>query len=248
VLDQHRFDELSALSVPKSSHVSVILLDRDFRIRGLNATCEAISMRQRDELLGECVFDVFPDDPNDPQASGSSQVAASIESALRRHGTDTMPIVRYDITDPENPDIFLPKLWTCSNTAVDDGYEQFGVLQQVAEIMSVDEALSGLSQTIAGGEELGTAEQLDVLSALSATVRVDHDRVRAMAREIEQLHRALETRDIIGQSKGMLMERFDIDAAAAFDLLVRLSQKSNTPLAVIAQKLVEIDHPSTFAE
>lgn len=52
-------------------------------------------------------------------------------------------------------------------------------------------------------------------------------------------------RDIIGQAKGMLMERFNVDAAAAFQLLVNLSQNSNIRVEVIAQKLVEIDHPST---
>jgi AmiR/NasT family two-component response regulator len=66
-----------------------------------------------------------------------------------------------------------------------------------------------------------------------------------MARENEQLRRAVESRDIIGQAKGMLMERFDIDAPAAFGLLVKLSQDSNTRLAHVAQKLVELDHPST---
>ena len=42
----------------------------------------------------------------------------------------------------------------------------------------------------------------------------------------------------------MLMECFDVDTAAAFDLLVRLSQESNTRLERVAQKLVELDHPS----
>lgn len=70
----------------------------------------------------------------------------------------------------------------------------------------------------------------------------DQDRFDAMALKIEQLRRAVESRDIIGQAKGMLMERFSIDADAAFDLLVKLSQRSNTPVAVIAQKIVEIDH------
>jgi AmiR/NasT family two-component response regulator len=65
-----------------------------------------------------------------------------------------------------------------------------------------------------------------------------------MARENEQLRRAVESRDIIGQAKGMLMERFDVDAAGAFGLLVKLSQESNTRLAHVAQKLVELDHPS----
>jgi hypothetical protein len=243
--DEHRFDALAAAVTPETSDVGVMLLDRDLRIRGANATYEAVSMRQRDEMLGDVVFDVFPDAPNDPQASGSSELLVSVESAMRRRGTDTMPIFRYDIADPQNPDVFLPKLWTCSSTSVDDGDEQIGVLLRVAEITSLDQALSALSQNIAGGATLGAGEQLHVLSALAATVRANQDYAQAMARENEQLRRAVESRDIIGQAKGMLMERFDVDAAAAFGLLTKLSQKSNTKLAHVAQKLVELDHPST---
>ncbi|MBV8786817.1 MAG: ANTAR domain-containing protein [Mycobacterium sp.] len=50
----------------------------------------------------------------------------------------------------------------------------------------------------------------------------------------EQLRRALASRDIIGQAKGILMERFAIDAESAPNLLKRLSQADNTPLAEIA--------------
>ncbi len=82
VLDEHRFDELLASSAPES-HAASMLLDRDLRIRGLNATYEAISLRDRKDMLGEYVFDVFPDDPDEPRASGSSQLAVSVESALR---------------------------------------------------------------------------------------------------------------------------------------------------------------------
>jgi len=55
----------------------------------------------------------------------------------------------------------------------------------------------------------------------------------------------LKAADVIGQAKGMLMERFDVDAAAAFGVLTRLSQESNTRLVHVAQKLIELDHPST---
>lgn len=60
-----------------------------------------------------------------------------------------------------------------------------------------------------------------------------------LARRDEQFRSALASRDIIGQAKGMIMERFGIDAVQAFDLLKRLSQSSNTPLAAIATQLVE---------
>jgi AmiR/NasT family two-component response regulator len=36
----------------------------------------------------------------------------------------------------------------------------------------------------------------------------------------------------------MIMERFDVDALRAFDLLRRLSQDSNTPLYQIARDLI----------
>ncbi|MGV0625436.1 GAF and ANTAR domain-containing protein [Mycolicibacter minnesotensis] len=59
-----------------------------------------------------------------------------------------------------------------------------------------------------------------------------------MVRRDEQFRSALASRDVIGQAKGMLMERFSIDAVRAFELLKRLSQTSNTPLAEIAQQVV----------
>jgi GAF domain-containing protein len=58
-----------------------------------------------------------------------------------------------------------------------------------------------------------------------------------MLRRDEQFRSALGSRDDIGQAKGMLMERFDIDAVRAFELLKRLSQDTNTPLHQIAKRV-----------
>jgi transcriptional regulator with GAF, ATPase, and Fis domain len=63
-----------------------------------------------------------------------------------------------------------------------------------------------------------------------------------MVHRNEQFRRALASRDIIGQAKGMVMERFKIDAVRAFELLKRLSQSSNTPLVTVARRLVEPEH------
>ena len=60
-----------------------------------------------------------------------------------------------------------------------------------------------------------------------------------MVQRDQQFRSALASRDIIGQAKGMIMERFKIDAVQAFELLKRLSQSSNTALAVVARQLVE---------
>lgn len=64
-----------------------------------------------------------------------------------------------------------------------------------------------------------------------------------MVRRDEQFRSALASRDVIGQAKGMLMERFDLDAVQAFELLKRLSQNTNIPLAGVAQQLVSRQSP-----
>jgi GAF domain-containing protein len=58
------------------------------------------------------------------------------------------------------------------------------------------------------------------------------------ARREDQFKRALASRDIIGQAKGMIMERYGVDAVRAFEVLRKLSQDSNVPLVQVASELV----------
>lgn len=59
------------------------------------------------------------------------------------------------------------------------------------------------------------------------------------AQRQEQLNRAVEVRDLIGQAKGILMERYKITDDRAFALLVRASQTSNRKLIDVARYLAE---------
>jgi hypothetical protein len=58
------------------------------------------------------------------------------------------------------------------------------------------------------------------------------------ARRDEQFRQALASRDTIGQAKGMIMERYGVDAVQAFEVLRKLSQDSNVPLVQVAMELV----------
>jgi AmiR/NasT family two-component response regulator len=60
-------------------------------------------------------------------------------------------------------------------------------------------------------------------------------------RRDQQFRAALVSRDIIGQAKGKMMERFNIDADEAFNMLKLVSQHSNTPVAQVAQRVVSSD-------
>ena len=60
----------------------------------------------------------------------------------------------------------------------------------------------------------------------------------AAAQQEEQLRQAVNTRDLIGQAKGILIERYKISGDRAFSLLVRLSQNENRKLHDVAEELV----------
>ena len=55
----------------------------------------------------------------------------------------------------------------------------------------------------------------------------------------EQLEEALQSRDLIGQAKGILMAREHVNADEAFDMLRRASQRVNKKLRDIAREIAE---------
>jgi len=73
---------------------------------------------------------------------------------------------------------------------------------------------------------------------LAAAVATAHRREDVERREAA-LHRGLSTRDVIGQAKGILMERQRLSAGEAFDVLRRASQALNRKLADVADHLAE---------
>jgi hypothetical protein len=44
----------------------------------------------------------------------------------------------------------------------------------------------------------------------------------------------------------MLIERFDVDAVAAFALLTRSAEESHRPVVVVARELLETKSPNTL--
>ncbi|MDT7798847.1 MAG: hypothetical protein QOI78_2280, partial [Actinomycetota bacterium] len=57
--------------------------------------------------------------------------------------------------------------------------------------------------------------------------------------EATHLRKAVESRDVIGQAKGILMQRRGITADEAFDVLRRASQELNVKLADLARTLAD---------
>jgi GAF domain-containing protein len=77
----------------------------------------------------------------------------------------------------------------------------------------------------------GEAQQLAGLFGLQAAILLYG------SQQASQLQRALDSRDVIGRAKGILMERFRLNDDEAFQMLVRSSQDTNLKLVQVAQWL-----------
>jgi AmiR/NasT family two-component response regulator len=87
-----------------------------------------------------------------------------------------------------------------------------------------------------------------LLLATHASLALAHTHALTMHElKIVNLQRAVDSRDVIGQAKGILMARRGINADDAFELLRRTSQELNTKLVEIARTLTirhgELDIP-----
>jgi transcriptional regulator with GAF, ATPase, and Fis domain len=89
------------------------------------------------------------------------------------------------------------------------------------------------------------AEILDLLTATVSRTIGDFARFKSARDVAESIQRALATRGVIEQAKGMLMAIHGIDADQAFDRLRTQSQHTNTPLREVATTFV--DNISTSA-
>lgn len=82
------------------------------------------------------------------------------------------------------------------------------------------------------------------VTAASTVATVVGLAVHAAERE-RQFDEALRSRDLLGQAKGVLMERYSLDSNGAFEMLRRISQDTNTKVVTLAERLIDADHPST---
>ncbi|HEX8345427.1 MAG TPA: GAF and ANTAR domain-containing protein [Actinoplanes sp.] len=82
----------------------------------------------------------------------------------------------------------------------------------------------------------GDSEHVGLLFAAHAAVAMSG------AQQQEHLTRAMAARDLIGQAKGILMERHKLTADHAFSVLTRASQQTNTKLVDVARALTDTGH------
>lgn len=82
-------------------------------------------------------------------------------------------------------------------------------------------------------------EAAEILAAMGAGYILNANQLRAQHALSEQLRFAIESRDVIGQAKGILMSQEGVDGDGASDLLRRRSQDTNRKLRQVAREIVE---------
>ena len=112
---------------------------------------------------------------------------------------------------------------------------EFGVLSGLSVKLYTADRTAGALNMFAFTPHAFDAEDETIATVLDA-----HAAAAILAsREGEQLQSALATRDRIGQAKGIIMERYDVDELRAFEMLKQLSQDSNTRLTDVAQRVID---------
>ncbi|RSZ56223.1 PAS domain S-box protein [Massilia atriviolacea] len=96
-----------------------LVLADDLRIVSVNQAYLKATKTRREEILGRDIFEVFPDNPADPSASGVAKLRESLERVLRNKCPDTMAIQQYDIPVPGPDGVhFEERYWSPINTPV----------------------------------------------------------------------------------------------------------------------------------
>ncbi|WP_405926937.1 ATP-binding protein [Streptomyces sp. NBC_00035] len=97
----------------------LLILAPDFTIVEVNRAYLTATRTER-SIVGHPIFDVFPDNPDDPSANGVANLRRSLRTVVDTGRTDTMALQRYDIPTGE-AGAFAERYWSPVNTPVLDG-------------------------------------------------------------------------------------------------------------------------------
>jgi signal transduction histidine kinase/ActR/RegA family two-component response regulator len=96
-----------------------LVLTPDLTIVAVSDAYLQATMTTREEILGRGLFEVFPDNPNDPVATGVRNLRSSLRRVVRNRTADSMAVQKYDIRRPESEGgTFEERYWSPLNTPV----------------------------------------------------------------------------------------------------------------------------------
>jgi signal transduction histidine kinase len=103
----------------ESSPGLYLVLDPTLRIVAVSESYLAATMTRREDIIGRNLFEAFPDNPDDPNATGTRNLKASLETVLRTGKPEAMQVQKYDIRRPSaEGGGFEERFWSPVNSPV----------------------------------------------------------------------------------------------------------------------------------
>ncbi|MFE5916967.1 PP2C family protein-serine/threonine phosphatase [Streptomyces sp. NPDC002285] len=167
----------------------VALLTPELVYADANEDFQRLSGRSRAELVGRYIFDVFPENPNDPAATGMRDVRASMLRVVATGERDTMALQRYDVEDATQPGHWEERYWSPINAPVFDPDGQVAFVahrvEEVTELIRLrGGGTSGDSRVRVLEAELYTRAR--ELQELNERLRQSHAREREVALALQE--------------------------------------------------------------
>ncbi|MYS95084.1 MULTISPECIES: PP2C family protein-serine/threonine phosphatase [Streptomyces] len=168
----------------------VALLTPELVYADVNEEFVRVSGRSREQLVGHYLFDVFPDNPNDPASTGMRNLEASLYRVLATGERDAMALQRYDVEDPERPGEWQERYWSPVNAPLlgPDGKVAL-ILHRVEEVTELIRA-RGRSGGGRGGRSRVLEAELYTrareLQELNERLRQAHSREREVAMVLQE--------------------------------------------------------------
>ena len=95
---------------------SYLVLKPDLTIAAVSDAYLNATMTRREDILERGLFDVFPDNPDEPAATGVANLRASLQRVQQTRLPDTMGIQKYDVRRPDG--VFEERYWSPVNSPV----------------------------------------------------------------------------------------------------------------------------------
>jgi signal transduction histidine kinase/DNA-binding response OmpR family regulator len=201
-----------------------LVLAPDLKIVAVSDAYARATMTQRKEILGRGLFEVFPDNPDDPGADGVRNLSASLKRVAQNGVADTMAVQKYDIPRPKSEGGgFEERYWSPVNSPVfSPNGELAYIIHRVVDVTEfVRLRQSGIEQHKLAEELQSRATQMESeIYVRAQEVQKVNQKLESASRKMARLYQRTKEQNRLIQQADRLKSEF----------LANMSHELRTPL------------------